>query len=163
MIEFSERLEERIREVVDAVAGSSTPAPYIKSYGDHAADVPYDQMPHMMVIVRTDEKESSGEIGNEGYDLWRWTVHLYYLDIETSDDPNAYKTAKQRRSNIMSRVTKGLERNKRLNNLEVIDSDGAREYVYDSEISAVLFDSSGQPGDYSFVTELYLNVFTAKT
>lgn len=156
MIEFSTELETRVKDILVANTGVGTdPDNYVKTWDDHLHDETVDNMPYVVITTRTAEKAGESEIGSK-YDLYTYTVHIYYLDIQT-----VYATGKLKRSNILSRMKKSLESNRRLNNLQSIDPDGVREYVYDANISAVLFDSSGQEEYYSFVSELYLNVYTA--
>lgn len=158
MIDFRTKLEDKISTLVTTWVGPSSgiTAPVV-TFDDHLHDVELNQFPYVVINVRTAEKAEAGEIGNT-YDLFMWTIHIYYLDLVAT-----YSTGKTRRDHILSIIEKNLEKNRYLDHLQSTDPDGAREYVYDSSISAILFDSSGQEEYYSFVSELYLNVYTARS
>lgn len=151
MIDFRTHLQNRCIQIA-----TTSVATDVKTFDNHLHDVELTQMPFMVVNVRTAEKSGESEIG-VNYDLYMWTVHFYYLDIA-----EVYNTGDQRRNTVMSKLEKSLEEDRRLGGLDVT-VNGKREYVFDSSISAALFDSSGQEEYYSFVSELYLNVYTAKS
>lgn len=158
MLEFSEKLETHVKSLLTTWVGPGSDTIYfVKYFDDHLHDVEETQLPFVVVTLRTAEASgrSEQEIGVP-YDLGEYTIHIYYLDT-TAD----YAAGKKRRSFIMSKIEKLLEENRRLQNFEVA-VDNSREYVWDSRISSVLFDYSGQEEYHSFVSELYLSVDTAK-
>lgn len=152
MIEFRSELRDKLIELLTSWVGSD-----VVTFDNYLHDVEHDQVPYVVVNVRTAERAAAAEIGND-YDLKMWTVHIYYLDIA-----EVHSEGEDKRNRVLGTIDKKLEENRRLNNLEVTTVDGHREYVYDSSISAVLFDESGQDEYYSFISELYLNVYTART
>lgn len=157
MIEFATKLEERLNSILVPIVGvGSDPTFYVKTWDDHLHDEAVENMPFIVITTRTAEKSGESEIGSK-YDLTMYTVHIYYLDIDAS-----HSVGKKRRSNILSRVRKVLMEDRRLGNLLVTElATQTTEYVYDTTISAVLFDESGQEEYYTFISELYLNVYTA--
>lgn len=160
MIDFRTHLQNKILDLSKEIVGVGTDATnYVRTFDDHLHDFNLDFTPNpwpfIVVNVRTAERSGDSEIGL-AYDLYMWTVHIYYIDLVQT-----YSQGDQRRNFILSKLVKYLEENRRLENFEVM-VNGKREYVYDSTISAVLFDSSGQEEEYSFVSELYLQVYTAK-
>lgn len=158
MLNFRTHLQDNITTIVRAAVGSGTdPTDYVRTFDSYLHDIDIIDNPFVVINVRTAEKASQSEIGNT-YDLYMWTVHIYYIDIT-----DTYASGDNRRNLILSKIEKTLEENRRLGNLEVIDTSGHREYVYDSSISAILFDQSGQEEYYTWVSELYLNVYTAKS
>lgn len=152
MIQFRKELKARLLQLIPTWVGSD-----VRTFDDYLHDVERNQLPYITVHVRTAEKAAASEIGTD-YDLRMWTIHIYYLDIHKE-----HELGDELRDKVLGTITKKLEENRRLDNLEVIDPDSHREYVYDSSISAVLFDESGQEEEYTFVSELYLNVYTACT
>lgn len=153
MIEFRTHLQKRVMDIAKDILTTE-----VKTYDDHLHDLDdLAHFPFLVVNVRTAEKSGDSEIGTGGVQLWNWTVHIYYLDINAD-----YKTADERRNNILSRLELEFEKNKKLNHLDVSVEGIGREYVWNTSISAVLFDYSGQEEYHSFVSELYLNVETAK-
>lgn len=157
MIDFAEQLEDRVRAIVTTAVGNVADAPdYVKTFSDHLYDVEIQNLPFVVVTTRSNELEDQ-EVGTQ-FDNRLWTVHIYYLDITTT-----YEEGKNRRSKLLSKIERALNTDRRLGNLEVVDGLGYREYVFDSKISSVLFDASGQEEYYSFVSELYLNVYTARS
>lgn len=155
MIEFRTQLQKKISELIQGWTGAASGlARPVKTFSDHIDDVPYDQFPYVVVNVRSFDTED-GEIGTT-HALKTWEVHIYYMDV-TQD----YVQGDETRNSIMGLISKNIEDNPRLGNLVVTDTNGGQEYIYDSKITSGLFDSSGQEEDYSFVTELYINIFTA--
>lgn len=163
MITFRTVLEDKLLAIAQAQVGVGTDSTdFVRTFDNHIHDFNLDYAPNpwpfVVVNVRTAE-HAGGAQGSEigtPYDLYEWTVHIYYIDIVKD-----YNTGDMRRDKILGKLVKALEENRRLDNLESVYS-GTREYVYDSTISAVVFDSSGQEEEYSFQSELYLTVYTAK-
>lgn len=160
MIDFSEKLEEYLQQkVIDWVGSGSTLTNPVVTVDDHLHgfnEVDPDPFPFVVVSVRQAESQAESEIG-VSYDLWSWTVHFYYIDSRSD-----YITGKSMRKTVIGTLIKQLEKDRRIGGFDSVDDDGAREYVYDSKIDAVLFDVSGQEEYYTFVSELYLNLYTAK-
>lgn len=155
MIEFRTDLENKLTDLISGWVGpSSTLTEKVKTFSDHIDDVSYENFPYVVINVRTMENSDS-EIGNQ-YDLTVWEVHIYYMDISTT-----YTPGKERRNLITGVIAKNLQKDRFLGQLEATDGAGTTMYVYDSKITSAIFDSSGQEEDYSFVTELYLQVYTA--
>lgn len=160
MIDFRKVLQDKCMELAQTAVGpGSDPVNYVKTFDKRLHDIEVDETPFLVVNVRTAEKAAPGEIGNGGYDLFMWTVHFYYLAVEVED----WQEGSDRRDIIFGKLEKALEENKNLNNLQSTSTDGKREYVYDSSITAGLFDDSGEEEYYSFVSELYFNVYTARS
>lgn len=157
MIDFSLELEQRVSDLIFAAVGPAADAPNVITFDDHLHDVDRSQLPFIVVTTRSAEEGAVQEIGSN-WGPKTYTVHVYYLDIA-----DTYAEGKLRRANILSRVRKALEPQFNLGNMESVDDDGTREYVFDSGITTILFDSSGQDQYYSFVSELYLEVQTATT
>lgn len=157
MIGFRTNLQDRIESILNTAVGpGSDPTHTVISFDSYLHDVSLEDTPFVVVNVRTAEKAGESEIGAK-YDLYMWTVHIYYIDMHS-----VYEEGETKRNNILSRIEKVLEEKRRLDNL-TSTVGGATEYVYDSSISAILFDSSGHDQYYSFISELYLNVYTAKS
>lgn len=159
MIDFHKELKKHLVDsFLPSLVGVDTdltePA---KSFSDHLYAQDLDSLPFVVVNIRSSSADQTeGEIGNP-YDLTTYETHIYYLDM--CDD---YVEGDDRRDTILGRLEKKLKLNRKLGNFEVTDAD-SREYVYDSQISSITFDYSGQEGDYSFVSELYLTVYTAQS
>jgi hypothetical protein len=154
---FRKELQERVLSILSAAVGPSSSAVYkVKTFEKKLIDYPLDQMPMCVVTVRSKNKGET-EIGTY-QELWNWEVHIYLLGI--AED---YDTGELQRDEIVSKIDATLTLNPRLSNLAVTINEGAnRESVFDSNFSAVLFDSSGQDGYYTFVSELYLQVDTQR-
>lgn len=158
LIEFRSALRDRVQEIATATVGPGTdPTDYIKTFDSYLHDVKIEALPYMVITVRTAELNESGEMGGD-FDLYRWTLHIYYLD--TNPD---YPTGDDRRNVIMGKLEKALELDRFLGNLRHVDDAGNEEYVIDSRITTILFDSSGENNYHSFVSELYLEVDTARS
>lgn len=157
MIDFRQTLQQKCTEIAQAAVGPASALPQKVVYFDnHLHDVEVTQMPYLVVNVRTSQPSSS-EIG-QSYSVGSWTVHFYYLDIAKT-----YNDGEAKRDKIMGALEKALEENRLLGNCRSTALDGHSEYVYDSRITAVLFDSSGQEEYYSFISELYLDVDTGRS
>lgn len=128
----------------------------VKTFDKYLHDIALDQFPYIATTVRQAERHGPGEIGttNQMYD---WTVHLYYLDTTTT-----YDVGEARRDDVVNRLVSAFEKSPRLNNLADVSSP-VHFTVYNSYWEAILFDSSGQDGYYTFVSELYLTVETARS
>lgn len=157
MIEFRTALQNQMLTLIQGWVGASSGfTPPVITFDNHLHDVPIEALPFVVVNVRTTDLEDE-EIAP--YDTYRWLVHVYYLDIKPD-----YNTGDIARNKILGEIVKRLEENKRIGNLEQVDvPTGKREYVWDSKITSALFDSSGQEEYYTFVSELYLDVYTSKT
>lgn len=141
----------------DAVGPPATGVPYkIKTTATHLADRPIEDMPHVVCFVRQKDLGSK-EMGTIR-ELWSWQIQIYYLDIVED-----YSVGELRRDKITDLMEVALSDNFRLNNaLALIDLQNKSERVYDSDFSSVIYDSSGQDGYYTFVSELYLRVDTQR-
>lgn len=165
MIGFKQALETRLLDVCKAALGSSSGlTPYVKTFDDHLRDLPLADFPFVVAFALTKEKES-GEIAK--YNNWIWHCQIYYLD--TTQGAETWDDGKDRRDKIMGALEKALEGNHYLTDaadtlppLRETDSDGSVEYTMQAEITSITFDQSGQEGYYTFVSELYLDVHTAK-
>lgn len=158
MIEFKEALEAKLATKLPLWVGIAVdPTNGAKTFDDHVHDLEKNQFPFIVYSARQATNANSGEIGND-FDLYEWTVHFYVLD-----HADQWTTGKLRRDWITGKLWKELEKDRRLGNLEARDLDGAREYVFDLKVDDVIFDTSGQQGYYTFVTELYATVFTARS
>lgn len=159
MIKFRTVLQDKLKDEllpawVGPTAGLEASA---KTFDKRLYTVDYALLPFVVVNVRRGIKhEDEEEIGNP-HGLYEYEVHIYYVDHDTD-----YDLGDARRDLLVGQLEKMIERNVRLGNCEAIDTD-SREYVFDTDISSVTFDSSGQEEDYTFVTELYLRVFTARS
>jgi len=165
MIEFRNTLQERVMTVAQSAVGASASPPVqqpVKTFDEKLRDVEFNQLPFLVVNVRSAEKQLPGEIGNN-YQKYTWTVHIYYLD--TDQTPGAIG-ASDRRDTILARVEKRLEENKFLCDpvtneaLKTTDTDGHVEVVYDSSIQYIAFDESGQDGFQSYTAEMIFEVYT---
>jgi hypothetical protein len=130
---------------------------FAKTFDSHLYNQEISQLPFIVVNVRSAERQNSEDEIGDPHGLFIYEVHIYYLDMDESWD-----FGDTRRNYIVGNIEKRQERDVRFGGFQSVDED-CREYVYDSEMTSVTFDSSGQEGDYSFVTELYLRVFTARS
>lgn len=155
MAEFRNVLRDRLLTLTRTWVGP-TAGPVI-TFDDHLYSLPIEQLPFLVVNVRNYEKIiESNSLGARPDKSWE--VHVYYLDM----DP-VWATGDTRRDNVIGILEQKFDRDFTLGKLEATLSSGEREYVYDTEITSATFDSSGQDGEYSFVTELYLKVYTSTT
>lgn len=154
MIEFRKNLRERLVAKVTEYVGPATPEPNVKLIDQYLHAVETYQLPFVVTYVRQIQNESEGEIGTPfTQDIWE--VHIYYLD------KNADRIAgEDKMDNIIGDLVKKIKKDRYLGHLNAVDTEGNETYVYDTKVTSVLFDSSGQEGDYSFVSEVYLNVYT---
>lgn len=160
MIDFTDKLNDHLVTLAGTWVGAGTDpnGNYItKTIDDHLHDVAITNTPYLAIVVKDFEQSSAGEIGVD-HDLYEYNVHLYYIAMNT-----VYNTGKVARSTILSRLVKNLEMNKRLNNFQVVDTQGGREYVFDLNVTAGNFDYIGQDQYHSFTSELYITVYTART
>lgn len=151
---FETELEKKVQDLAKTYIGSD-----IGVFDDHLRALDLDlgeKFPFLVTTVRTSENQDQSEIGND-YDLWTWTVHIYYVDSQED-----YATAKARRSKVMGTLKKNFEKNHNLNAFRVTGTDGHSEYIYDSKVEAVLFDYSGMEEYHTFVSEMYITFYTAK-
>lgn len=156
MINFSAELEAQITSTmqVEVGVGGSDPTNAVVTFTDRLQDFDLTQFPALVIFVRQGERV--GEDINAPQGMRDYTVHMYYLDLVKD-----WALGKAKRSNIMSRIEKTVNKDTRFNAFQSVDPDGTREYVWNSEITSFNFDSSGQEEYYSFVGEMYLTVHTA--
>lgn len=155
MIEFRQELQNKLLELCETWTDKDADSTnYVATYDNHLHDVPMEETPFLVVNVRRQTKETEGEIG-EKHGLSIWEVHIYYISLEED-----YNVGDKKRDNILSRIEKELEEDRRLGNFTVT-GQSVTEKVYDNSITDILFDSSGQEQYYSFVSEMYLNVYTS--
>lgn len=129
----------------------------VRTFSRRLTDLPIAELPNIVVTVRQKSQSGPGEFGTVK-ELWAWEVQIYYLDI--SDD---YDQGEMRRDKVTDDIETVLEKAYRLDGLSVtINNLGNTETVFDSNFSSVLFDSSGQDGYYTFVSELYFTVNTQR-
>lgn len=162
MIEFSDQLEERLTDLCKTAVGEGTDATnFVKTFDNYLHDIEISDYPYIALSVRTgNENPGLGELTTQR-DIWTWYVHIYYMDVQ---EESTYADGKKKRSNIMSRVEKQIIQDRRLGNLEVTDDEsGYREYVWDTHITNVLFDYTGQEDYHVFVSEMYVEVHSGKT
>ena len=161
---FMNALEERVVDLLKPVVGEgSDPVDYIKSWEYYLTDLNFDprnytqHFPFVVVSSRGLEQMNPGEMGTR-MEINNWNVHIYYIDVVKE-----YEEGRQRRAKLVHLIQKTLELEPRLGELAVTaPNDSITTKVYDSNFSSIQFDSSGQEGYYSFVSELYLNVGTSK-
>lgn len=157
-ISMRRTLQNAVLKIInDTVGPSATNVPYrIKTTDVHLKDRPIEDMPHVVVFVR--QKELDGKEMGSIRELWSWQIHIYYLDI--SED---YTEGEKRRDKISDLIEVALSDRFNLDNaVNTLDTTGNTERVYDSDFSSVLYDSSGQEGYFTFVTEFYLRVDTQR-
>ena len=160
MIEFRTALEDRLMSIITTTVGTGTdPTHFVRTVDNHIHDFNLtftpNPWPFMVVAIRSVEQSGQSEVGVP-YDLYMWTVHLYYISLDAN-----FNTGDEKRNFILGKLVKKLEEDRFLGGLSST-SGGKRERVYDSTISAVLFDFAGQEEEYSFQSELYLNVYTQR-
>lgn len=165
MIEFRSALRKRINDLVVPVVGvGSDPTEFVRTFDKRLKDVDVAALPFLVINVRMMEKLLPGEIGNP-FQKYTWTVHIYYLDMETNADH--YDIADERRDHIIAKVEKALEEARLLqiggDILQSVDTDGHREVVYDSSIQTIIFDESGDDSHQSFTCELHFEVYTDRS
>lgn len=157
MVLFRKTLQEYLEAKCQEWVGAD-----VKTFDDHlhAFDLEVDPEPFPFVVVnvRLNEKEEPGEMGTD-HDLRTWTVHIYYIDANLPD----YAEGQDRRDKVLGTLERELEKDRRLGGLSYTDDKGIREYVFDSDVKLISFDSSGQEEYYTFVSELHMLVYTAKT
>lgn len=147
-----------LKIINDAVGPAATNVPYrIKTSDVFLKDRPIEDMPHVVVFCRQKELDMK-EMGSIR-ELWTWQIHIYYLDIVED-----FSVGEERRDKISDLLEVALSDNFTLSNaLAELDPEGkATERVYNTDFGTVAFDSSGQDGYYTFVTEFYLTVFTQR-
>ena len=161
---FQPALEQRVIDILKPVIGEGTDATdYIKSWHHYLTDLNFDPrnyssvFPFVVVSTRSLDQIGAGEIGTR-FEINAWTVNLYYIDVVKD-----YEEGRQRRARLTHQIQKTLELEPRLQNLAVVaPNDDIAVKVYDSNFSSIQFDSSGQEGYYTFVSEMYLTVNTSK-
>jgi hypothetical protein len=157
MISFRKHLRDRLVELLTTWVGPATALPHANLIDDHLYDVERTSLPFVVATVRRIEPAEAPEIGT-GYTVDEWEAIIYYLDIQ-----DRWADGDDIMNNIVSVIAKELQLDRRLGNLEVVDPAGNREYVFNTRINTVLFDTSGQEGEYSFVSEIHLTVQTDKS
>lgn len=160
MIDFTDKLNDHLVSLVTTWVGPTTDPDVnntVKVVDDHLHDVEIENTPYIAVVVRDFEQNHPGEIGVD-HDLYIYNIHIYYIAMSSS-----YDIGKVARSTILSKLVKNLEMNKRLNNFQVTDTGGGREYVFDLNVTSGLLDYIGQDEYHSFTSELYMTVYTARS
>lgn len=160
-LSFRKDLEDHILEKVTEWVGVGThPTKYVKTFDNHLHDFDLDvnpePWPFMVVSVRSTTFQETTAVGTTN-EVRAWSVHIYYIAIE-----NNYNEGALKRDEIMSRLHEELQHNRDFGRFSSNEEAGHNEYVWNSEVTDVLFDSSGQEEYYSFVSELYLTVYTEK-
>ena len=161
---FQPALEERVTDILKPAVGQGTDAvDYIKTWDHYLKDLNFDPrnykqfFPYMVVTARSEEQVGPGEMGTR-LEINNWVMNLYYIDVVQE-----YEEGRQRRAKLVHQIQKTLELEPRLQNLAVMaPNDNIITKVYDSNFASIQFDSSGQEGYYTFVSEMYLNVNTSK-
>lgn len=161
-IDFKNALEARLLELAVAAVGSTSGLnPYVQTFDDHLDDIPITSMPFVVAFATTDELEAA-EVAP--YGSHKWSAMMYYLD--TTQPGETWATGKARRDLIVGTLHDIFEANKFLADstgpLSVISSSGVKEYVWLSQVDRVTFDGSGQEQYYTFVSEMYFSIHTAK-
>ena len=165
MQEFGDKFEEYMLEWLPTLVGEGTdPTNYVVTFDDHLhgfdVEDPTEPFPFVVATMRSTTTQNQGEIG-EAHDLRTWEMHIYYIDI--TDD---YKAGKAKRSNIMSTIQMYIETNMTFGGFRVtstLEDHNATEYVYDTTVSTIMYDYSGQEDYHTFTSEMYLTIYTAKT
>ena len=153
-------LEDKITELLKAAVGEGTDAEdYVKTWDVFLKDLNFDPgrykqyFPYVVVTARQEDQIAPGEMGIR-LELNNWQVHIYYIDVVKD-----YETGRQRRAKLVHNMQKALELAPNLNALTVTaPNDDVTSKVYDSNFTSIQFDSSGQEGYYTFVSEMYLTV-----
>lgn len=149
---FRKALQDQVISICTAAVGTGTDATdFVNTFDSFLHDLPQEDFPYIVVNCRQADQVSPGEMGTSS-ELFQWNIHIYYLDIDLE-----YHAGEVKRDNIIDRLITAFELNPRLSGL----SKNNRT-VYDSNFTSILFDSSGQDGYYSFISELYLSVDTSK-
>lgn len=156
---FRKALQDKVLSICQLAVGDPSATNYVRTFDKYLHDLPTQNFPYVVANVRQAQRTGSGEMGTYN-DMYEWAVHIYYLDIETTE--GNYSVAEARRDEIVQKIVTAFEGNPRLDNLTDIATP-MRYVVYDSNWESVLFDSSGQEGYYTFVSELYLSVDTARS
>lgn len=151
-------LQEKITDMMKTAVGpASSATDKIVTFDNRLRDVPITSLPFLAIIVREKDQDGAGEIGTM-HELWKWRIHMYYLDIV--DD---YDAGEDRRDKIVDDIETVIEQSPRLENLSVtLNPQGNTESVWDSNFTNVIFDMSGQDDFYTFVCELYFDVDTQR-
>lgn len=156
-MEFRQALRDQVLLKMNEWIGPTASPAYLKYTDNHLHDVDSaTQMPYGIAYVRQVDMKTRAEIGT-GYSLDSWLIQIYILDFDT-----VWVTGDNRMSDMVGRLRKRLQQNPKLGNFSLTDTEGQREYIYDSEVTSVTFDTSGQDGEYTFVSELFLTVQTEK-
>lgn len=139
----------------------------VVTYDRKLQDLEPQYLPLLVATVRTEEEDGAGELGTK-HDLFAWTIHIYYFDIEIGVDAPGenlvFDRGDERRNGIMQKLKGAFMSDFNFGALSVNDTDaGYRESVYDVLKPTTIFDASGQEGYYSFVSEMYLTVRTQKS
>lgn len=122
-------------------------------------------VPLVAIIAKqtTQWQRPRGEIGTSR-ELFDWAVDIYYIDIDQQTFVGGY----DRQDVITNGIKNALENEPRLRNLTVpvnpTSPTGAiNEYVWNSDWSNIVWDNSGQEGDYyAFTAEMHLIVQTGR-
>lgn len=155
IIDVATALEQKITEILTRTVGVGTdPTNFVKLFDDHLHDVEITLMPFVVVTARSAEQGVERSIGQH-FMPRDYIVHIYYLDLSET-----FPEGKARRNLIVEKMASELEQNYRLDNFSLTDPAGNTEHVWDTDLTNILLDYSGQDEYYSFVSELYLTVHT---
>lgn len=162
---FRKAIQDYIITHLTSVVGPGTGDPFVRTFDNHLDTAQKElasDFPHVVVNVRqTSVQPSKTEIGvlKEPQD---WQIHIYYLDI--TQEGESYNDGEARRDTLVHAIQHNMQIDYNFGNLRVpvAEDVSITEYVYDSDFTDILFDSSGQQDYYYFTCELYLTVNTAK-
>ena len=161
---FQPALEEKVTDILKAAVGPGTDAvDYVKTWGFFLQDLNFDpgqydqSFPYVVTLATNEQQIAPGEMGVR-LEVNSWTVSIFYIDVVKD-----FETGRQRRAKLVHKIQKALELEPRLQNLAITaPSDNVVTKVYDSNFASINFDTSGQEGYYTFVSEMYLTVDTSK-
>jgi hypothetical protein len=163
---FQPALEERVVDILKSAVGvgwEATPTDWVKTWDYFLHDLDFNPrqfnkvFPYVVVTANAEQQIAPGEMGTR-LEINTWTVAIYYIDIVTN-----FEEGRQRRAKLVHQIQKALELEPRLRNLAVTaPNDTIVTKVYDSNFSSLNFDTSGQEGYYTFISEMYLSVDTSK-
>lgn len=150
-------LQQAAISVMNTAVGPTSAATFkVKTFETKLRDFDPAELPMVVTFVRQKDMQLK-EIG-QLQELWQWQLQFYFIDLDAD-----WTTGEERRDYITDQIESALSKSFTLNNaVQTINVAGNVERVYDSNFTSVLFDSSGQDGYYTFVSELYLSVDTQR-
>lgn len=150
-------LQQAAINVMNTAVGPTSAAAFkVKTFEIKLRDFDPAELPMVVTFVRQKDMQLK-EIG-QLQELWQWQLQFYFIDLDAD-----WPTGEERRDYITDQIESALSKSFTLNNaVQTINVAGNVERVYDSNFTSVLFDSSGQDGYYTFVSELYLSVDTQR-